>query len=99
MAEKFTPGPWVVGNDGYRVFVKPERPSFDWVCTVQVSNVPEWQDNASFIASAPEMFAALERGYGVLRDYVHAAGEPDKADLDTLNAMRAAIQTALGVVQ
>lgn len=46
-----TPGPWKV-DDRTAERVKPAHPSFDSICTVQVSNIENWPDNAVFIAIA-----------------------------------------------
>lgn len=64
MMGKHTPGPWevfrgtIIGHKG-AVVVK-RRDDFDWVATVQSSNVPEFEANAHLIAVAPELLAELK---------------------------------------
>ena len=67
-----------------RVYVK-NQDDFDWVATVQVSNVPEWHDNARLIALTPDIvrWAAdaaewLDRYYSAAED---AGFEPDEVDV------------------
>lgn len=59
-----TPGPWKVYNGSLvghsdRIVIKNED-SFDWVCSMQCSNIPEYNDNARLIAAAPELLEALK---------------------------------------
>jgi hypothetical protein len=59
LAKAATRGPWQQEKGSPNV-VQPGYPSFDWICTVQVSNVEKWADNAAFIAAAnPERILAL----------------------------------------
>lgn len=58
-----TPKPWkveraMVGHSG-TVAVK-EPGSFDWICSMQVSNQPNWQDDAQLISAAPDLLDALK---------------------------------------
>lgn len=74
MEKGATHGPWqhVHGEIGHldRDIVKPED-AFDWVLSMQISNSPNYRDDAEFIVSlrnnAPELLAmarwALENGY------------------------------------
>lgn len=57
LAAQATPGPWVTANGGQTV--KNEE-HFDWVATAQVSNVPEWRENARLVALVPEMAVLLD---------------------------------------
>jgi len=64
MAEH-TPGPWKMKPPGTIVAhsdkcVVKHPASFDWVATVQVSNVPQWEANGRLIAAAPDLLAAVE---------------------------------------
>jgi hypothetical protein len=52
----YTDGPWRVRGPQ----IIPDRASFDWVASVQVSNCPNWEANARLIAAAPELLEALE---------------------------------------
>lgn len=57
-----TPGPWVRANalglyaDGPAI---KNAEDFDWVATVQVSNAPNWRENARLIALAPDAVRLL----------------------------------------
>ena len=58
---KPTAGPWIVkapgsviGHQGKCVVTNDDH--FDWVATVQVSNVPEWEANANLIAEAGTVY-------------------------------------------
>jgi hypothetical protein len=74
MATAFTPGPWVVGTDEHGDVVIDRINDENRICTVgrnamgdkaAVSNLghfdtPEVRADANLIASAPDLFAALE---------------------------------------
>lgn len=56
--EEATPEPWeklhpksVIGHVGRAVV--QEKESFDWICSMQVSNCPNWEADAHLIANAP----------------------------------------------
>jgi len=51
-----TPGPWRAKGH----CIETEEYSFNWVASVQTSNVPEWEANARLIAAAPELLDALQ---------------------------------------
>ena len=51
----WTEGPWI--NDKGRI---KQPDSFDWVGSVQQSNMPNWEANAHLIAQAPALYEALE---------------------------------------
>jgi len=51
-----TPGPWRAKGH----CIETEEYSFNWVASVQTSNVPEWEANARLIAAAPELLEALQ---------------------------------------
>lgn len=62
MAQEHTPGPWevrraMIGHTG-RVAVAAGG-CFDWVCSMQTSNCPNWQADARLIAAAPTQHTAL----------------------------------------
>ena len=63
---KHTRGPWkvfppgkIVGHSDRCVIKRDD--AFDWVASVQLSNMPNWQENAELIASAPDMADKIER--------------------------------------
>lgn len=72
---KHTPGPWIVKFPGKIVghsnkcVVKNDN-HFDWVATVQTSNVPEWMENAQLIAAAPDMLEVLESASNFISVYL-----------------------------
>lgn len=73
MEVKFTPGPWVVKNGSMvghsdKVVIKNDD-YFDWVCTVQVSNMDNYEANARLISAAPEMYELLS---GILSAIISA---------------------------
>ncbi len=39
--------------------IRSRKPSFNQVASVQVSNVPDWEEKARLIAAAPTMYQAL----------------------------------------
>lgn len=60
-----TPGPWklyppgsIIGHSKQAVVKQPG--AFDWIASVQCSNVPNWEDNAVLIAAAPELLAVAQ---------------------------------------
>jgi len=62
---KGTPGPWTMNPMG-SIFSHPDKcvvkrdDYFDWVATVQVSNMPQWEANGKAIAAVPDMIEALQ---------------------------------------
>lgn len=89
-----TPGPWVhhngiIGHSDTQVIKNDDR--FDWVASVQVSNVPEWEANARLIVAAPELLKALEKFLAVYGpDRTQAEIEPN------IKQMIAAVKKAKG---
>jgi len=78
-----TPGPWRAKGH----CIETEEYSFNWVASVQTSNVPEWEANARLIAAAPDLLEACQR----------ALAEAVADDQDEWFAnMRAAIAKATG---
>jgi hypothetical protein len=73
LAEAATPGPWVVSRSTItrpgQAAVK-EVGAFDWICSMQISNQPNWDRDAEFVAAANpavvlaliDRIAALESG-------------------------------------
>lgn len=89
--ERHTPGPWKVrGTRIYR-----DAPGIDCICTMQVSNQPNWDMDAALIAACPELLEAL-----ILM--VRAHDEPaetlrqEAKEQQWLAKARAAIAKALG---
>jgi hypothetical protein len=100
--DQHTPGPWVVKPPGsvvgHEASCAVKEPSAsDWVATVQVSNVPEWEANARLIAAAPDLLAALD-GIVVLAEFGWLHCHPGVRDenLARVRAARAAIAKATG---
>jgi hypothetical protein len=58
MTDQHTPGPWYVKGAA----ILPEAPSFNWIGSVQASNMPEWEANARLIAASPEMWDLIVVG-------------------------------------
>jgi hypothetical protein len=56
MRDQHTPGPWCVKGAA----ILPEAPSFNWIGSVQASNMPEWEANARLIAAAPDLLEACQ---------------------------------------
>ena len=56
MSQQHTPGPWTAKGP----HIHEPIPSFNWIATVQTSNMPEWEANARAIAAVPEMLEALK---------------------------------------
>lgn len=68
---KHTPSPWIVKPPGSIIChpkdcVVKNEVAFDWVASVQVSNVDEWQANARLISAAPELLARLKKVTDIL---------------------------------
>jgi hypothetical protein len=64
LLSKATPGPWeklkpgsVIGHRDRAVV--QEKGAFDWICSMQVSNCPNWEYDAQLIAQAPELLRQL----------------------------------------
>ena len=62
---QYTPGPWekfppgtIVANPDQCVIKR--REDFDWIASVQISNIPNWRANARLIAAAPELLEAAK---------------------------------------
>ena len=51
LREKATPGPWA----NLRGAIRTDFDQWNWIASVQISNVPNWPDNAEFIAAAHDM--------------------------------------------
>ena len=66
MTTKHTPGPWVVGTtDGHATYsITGPRGTLPYIARIPAGRL-ENADNASLIAAAPELLAALES----VRDY------------------------------
>jgi hypothetical protein len=65
-AEAATPGPWITHEPlkAKIIAVKREK-AFDYICSLQVSNCPNFRNDAEFIAHAredvPNLIAEVER--------------------------------------
>ena len=62
---KHTSGPWVVHPPGTishpnTAAVSPLG-AFDWVCSMQLSNCPNWRADAALIAAAPDLLEACKK--------------------------------------
>ena len=87
-----TPGPWVTKGP----HIMEAGPSFNWVASVQVSNMPEWEANARLIAAAPELLEALQDlAEEAARSVYPQPDKPDSAWAKLVRA-RAAIAKATG---
>lgn len=53
-----TEEPWVLEKSRPWV-IQPSRPSFDWIASVQVSNVQNWEDNARRIVACVNACAGI----------------------------------------
>jgi hypothetical protein len=83
LLSKATPGPWeklkpgsVIGHRDRAVV--QEKGAFDWICSMQVSNCPNWENDAQLIAQAPEL----------LRQFVDLV----KQQQEQLNILKAALE-------
>lgn len=56
MSDEHKPRQWVVRGTA----VCRDEPGIDRICTMQVSNNSEWEDDARLIAAAPDLLEALE---------------------------------------
>lgn len=85
MVDAATPGPWVqttaFGEQSDNGPSIKNADNFDWVATVQVSNVSEWRPNARLISQAPDLarkladaVEVLERAKHELDQWVYADG-------------------------
>ena len=78
LAEAATPGPWEQKHGRPQAII-PSWASFDWVASVQVSNVPEWEANAAYIAAAnPTAILALlddlDEATSIIRAFCRSGG-------------------------
>ena len=66
-----TPGPWAralpSNLPGDSPVIK-NLDHFDWVASVQVSNITEWRENAALIALAPDLALALADALEEIQD-------------------------------
>lgn len=76
---RYTATPWVflpngvIGHSNAKIIKNEDE--FDWVATLQVSNVPEWKENGEFIVKACNNFeklkTALDQAYSVINQLGH----------------------------
>lgn len=84
-ARAATPGPWVtevpIGHAGVMAITMPG--AFDWVCHVQVSNSPQWEENARYIATVDpatvlQLVERLRQAEAALREIRSIRDDPEK---------------------
>ena len=82
LADEATPGPWgraLTSNLPGDGPVVKNLEFFDWVATVQVSNTPEWRENARLIALAPDL-ARLCAEYAGAFEQIEKLHPKDRAE-------------------
>lgn len=105
LCDAATPGPWMsrteIGHPGVVAVARPE--SFDWVCSMQVSNTPRFAQDAAFIAAARTLLPQALRELKALRTQLahlaESAGDDSCADFARkLNAERDSLRAQLDEV-
>jgi len=103
--EKFTPGPWrVISNSPTDIYVRDDGGLIARGATPTfypdqhdryVAELAEYAANARLIASAPELYEALQRCVAHMTDHP-MFNDPDAGECETLRIARAALLKASG---
>lgn len=64
-----TEEPWEL-EKGKPWAIRPARPSFDWIASVQVSNTPNWEENARRIVACVNACAGIPTEQMEIEPYI-----------------------------